>query len=145
MPPKKNTGKNSTSTARITPKTLAVLTHLAEDQDGSILAGARVLQATKSDIGIGTIYLRNPNNPRNMDRRIAPVLSGDGSEPGSCEYGASLLPHVSNYILQQIREARALPRRVPLKDRQRYDQLLPCSVFIASFSTAKQVTAVSYQ
>lgn len=67
-------------------KPLSIIDRIAQDEDGSILAGARHLQATQGVLGIGTIYLRNPNNPRSMDRRIpVPIAVDDEGEPGPCE------------------------------------------------------------
>ena len=91
MARKKGQSKKQHHPDHITPKTLALISQLAQDEGGSVLASARVLQATQGDLGIGTIYLRDPNNPRAMDRRIPPTSSTDVSEPGPCEY-ATLLP-----------------------------------------------------
>ena len=88
MPTKKVQQSKKTSTSsRITPATLSLIHDLAQDKDGTILASAKHLQATHSDLGIGTVYLRNPSNPRSMDRRIpAPIGEDNSGDSGPCRF-----------------------------------------------------------
>ena len=78
--------KKDQSPDYVDPATLVLITHLAQDEEGTVLAGAHHLQATQGDLGIGTVYLRNPTNPRLMDRRIPVDTSRDGSvESAPCK------------------------------------------------------------
>lgn len=85
----------------IDSETLSIIDRLAQDEDGTILAGAQLIQATHKHLGIRTIYLRGPSNPRVMDRRIPVPTSPDDTEnPGTCKYlfrcdSSTLLYHAS--------------------------------------------------
>ena len=117
---KKSAAKNDYNPDYIDSATLSLITQLAQDADGSILAGARLLQATRSDIGIGTVYLRHPDHPRDMDRRIPSTAALDVVEVGTCEYSVAFSAFLPDAPAQRTREEHALLRGQALKDLPRY-------------------------
>lgn len=103
--------KNEQTPDHIDPLALALIVHRAQDAEDSILAGAQHLQSAQSALCIGTIYLRDPDNLRLMDRRIPVQTVGDGNpQSGPCKYSSLMRLYVLIVKLANKRATRTTLR-----------------------------------